>query len=346
MNSTWNYEVREWTNSMIKQVQFHLNAQRPYRQDDDFDWSMIGTQPQFSINWFISNSELLWASRSLLEDTLSKVHFDSALLLKLSGEHKYMFPRTEFSPLFIIENVTDFEHESLPDNLLGIPLKVIDLKVQGYPNKIKLLSSVETIIQLNKYKQYLMRRDGINTYPVNGDIVLDCGSCIGDNSMLFAAMVGEKGAVHSFDPVPLHNQFCKLQLELSPHLKQTLYFNQVAVSDQNTNQNSKLTDITKISPGQSDIQGFPSVKIDKYVSDNLDKVDLIKMDIEGFEIPALNGAQEVIKTFKPKLAISAYHKPTDHWEIPILIKSIYPEYKIYFAHHSPVRWESVYYATT
>ena len=58
------------------------------------------------------------------------------------------------------------------------------------------------------------------------------------------------------------------------------------------------------------------------------------MDIEGFEIPALNGAKRIIKEYKPKLAISAYHKISDLWEIPYLVISSFPEYKdFYFRQH-------------
>ena len=77
-----------------------------------------------------------------------------------------------------------------------------------------------------------------------------------------------------------------------------------------------------------------------------DKVTLIKMDIEGSEIEALNGAVNVIKRDKPRLAICIYHKPEHLYAIPLWIKKTVPEYKLYIRHHSDTRWtDTVLYAT-
>jgi hypothetical protein len=68
------------------------------------------------------------------------------------------------------------------------------------------------------------------------------------------------------------------------------------------------------------------------------------MDIEGSEVAALQGASMIVRDFKPRLAISAYHRPDDLWTIPEIIRKTNPKYKIFFGHHSPMQWESVYYA--
>lgn len=63
------------------------------------------------------------------------------------------------------------------------------------------------------------------------------------------------------------------------------------------------------------------------------KVDFIKMDIEGAEIKALEGAQNCIKNNVPTLAISAYHELNHLWEVPLLIKKLDDKYRLYFRHH-------------
>lgn len=63
------------------------------------------------------------------------------------------------------------------------------------------------------------------------------------------------------------------------------------------------------------------------------QVDLIKLDLEGGEIAALNGAKEVLANSRPRLAVSLYHKPDDLWNIPLLLKSLCPDYKFYIRQH-------------
>ena len=76
----------------------------------------------------------------------------------------------------------------------------------------------------------------------------------------------------------------------------------------------------------------------------LEKVTFIKMDIEGSEREALKGAERVILRDKPRLAICVYHKWEDLYEIPMMVKRMAPEYRLYLRHHSDTAMETVLYA--
>lgn len=87
----------------------------------------------------------------------------------------------------------------------------------------------------------------------------------------------------------------------------------------------------------------PVTTIDRTV-DPHDRVTMIKMDVEGSELEALKGARETILRDKPKLAICIYHKLEDLWEIPLYIKELVPEYRLWIRHHSSCMFETVLYA--
>ena len=74
------------------------------------------------------------------------------------------------------------------------------------------------------------------------------------------------------------------------------------------------------------------------------RITYLKMDIEGAELKALEGARETILANKPKLAICVYHHFKDLWEIPLFIKNLVPEYRIFLRHHTKLEYETVCYA--
>ncbi len=70
----------------------------------------------------------------------------------------------------------------------------------------------------------------------------------------------------------------------------------------------------------------------------------IKFDVEGAEENAIKGAQKTLKNHKPRLNIAAYHKNSDIFLIPILVKTINPDYNVFMRHHSYIpAWDTNYY---
>ena len=70
----------------------------------------------------------------------------------------------------------------------------------------------------------------------------------------------------------------------------------------------------------------------------------IKFDIEGAEHDALVGGAETIRANLPVLAVCLYHKPEDVWDLPLLVRSIASDYRLYLRRYSDERWETVLYA--
>jgi FkbM family methyltransferase len=70
----------------------------------------------------------------------------------------------------------------------------------------------------------------------------------------------------------------------------------------------------------------------------------IKMDIEGAEPEALAGASKLLRDHQPVLAVCTYHRSEHLWQIPNLIRSIAPEYRLFLRRYAEECWEGVCYA--
>ena len=74
------------------------------------------------------------------------------------------------------------------------------------------------------------------------------------------------------------------------------------------------------------------VEVEKKTIDGLigdEKVDLIKLDVEGDEKTALDGALSVISRDKPSLAVSLYHRTDDLFGLILYVHALLPEHRLY-----------------
>jgi hypothetical protein len=77
---------------------------------------------------------------------------------------------------------------------------------------------------------------------------------------------------------------------------------------------------------------------------NNTRIDFIKMDIEGAELPALKGAVKTIRKFKPKLAIAIYHSWDDFTGLPAFINSLDLGYRLFIGHYTIHAEETILFA--
>lgn len=89
-----------------------------------------------------------------------------------------------------------------------------------------------------------------------------------------------------------------------------------------------------------DYQATNINSIDNLISQ---KVDYIKLDIEGAEQDTIIGAKDTIKKYKPILAICIYHKAEDWYKVPQLVLDIESDYDIYLRHYMEGIYETVMY---
>jgi len=159
-----------------------------------------------------------------------------------------------------------------------------------------------------------------------GMTVMDVGANIGQFTLVAANRVGTTGRVHSFEPTPELVAHILRNLELNG--LENVAVNPIAVSDEagratlhlvepdNPGENS----IVNPSPGARTLE-VPTVTLDGYIAEHeVGRVDVIKIDIEGAEIPALRGAPGLLSgdespvlvlEFHPKTLAYSGHSPDD-----------------------------------
>lgn len=181
-----------------------------------------------------------------------------------------------------------------------------------------------------------------------GDVVIDAGAFIGDTAVLFSYKTDGDCSVHSFELLDENISLIHQNLEMNRSFAKNVIVNKTALSDTHGGwmwiDAGSVQGATKASTGEvAGKEKISTTTIDHYVKENdLSKVDFIKMDIEGGEVPALKGSKETIQKFKPKLAICLYHVWSDPFLIPELIRSFGVNYDFAFKWVQLTKgWEAV-----
>jgi FkbM family methyltransferase len=160
-----------------------------------------------------------------------------------------------------------------------------------------------------------------------GDVFLDCGACCGETAV-WAANRGA-GKVYSFEPHPESQGYLLANAKKYGHGRISLVPCGVGATEGRA---GMITEAGNLGGTRlvMDTAGAASVVVlDDWCRENAVRPDFIKMDIEGAEMAALRGARKVITENRPRLAVCLYHRLSDMWEIPLLLKEMVPEYRFW-----------------
>jgi len=159
--------------------------------------------------------------------------------------------------------------------------------------------------------------------------IIDCGACDGDTLHNFLQLYGKNfESYDAFELLP--DNFYRLNAvveSLPENIGSKIKTHQSGVS--NTTRDTLVWGENKGARISWDNTGTPSKlsALDEVVYER--RPSLLKMDIEGEEFPALLGAKQIINDFRPILAIAIYHSSEDLVNIPLWIKTVYPDYKLF-----------------
>jgi FkbM family methyltransferase len=291
------------------------------------------------------------AGYSAFADRASKALFRDLLVYRYLTPHFSQVARNKT----LSRELEAFMHEDYPSEPLPInveahdgPMMVCPVHFNGVAAKIA--TTKYGLYWTMKSEQYFFRRDKTFVGPEKGDVILDCGALFGDTAIKFAAYAGTAGKVYSFDPVPRHAKIAR-EAVVWNQLEDRIEVFACGVSNKSTVHDLADVDAHQpptnedIQPGHRLRAAEPTITIDDFCRQKgVQSVSYIKMDIEGSEAEALEGACNTIAAFRPKLAVCLYHKPSDLWTIPAELKRRYPFYKLYLQHYSLHLEETVLYA--
>lgn len=237
-------------------------------------------------------------------------------------------------------------HKKYKDSIIVIALSQHHQQVAVYQQLIRegfresdILIPQEGYLFCDRAKQYF---DIKEVYPESEDeVFVDAGCYNGQTSLNYGELCGGKVKIVAFEPE--HDNY----LECDRRLKQSGYeyelYECATWSEETTLNFFSAEGETWASKIYAN--GNNSVK-----ADSIDhilkgrKATYIKYDVEGSELEALKGSIETIQKYRPKLAISLYHKPEDVIEIPDFLENLNMDYRYYIRQYQTRMQETTLYA--
>jgi len=183
----------------------------------------------------------------------------------------------------------------------------------GLINLYRAFFTDEVILRTNEYEPQIQRL--MNAIISEGDTVIDIGANIGVHSILLSNLVGRGGKVLAFEPIPHLIKKLNTNLVLANSRNVAVY--PFAVGDKNGQLEINAIDEDDFNSGSSSLVVNENIKLlethkikinsiildDFLLEKNINKIDFVKIDIEGFELNALKGMRSLIAKSKPTMII-------------------------------------------
>lgn len=222
-------------------------------------------------------------------------------------------------------NFSGVSYEGVIGRLIRFPLKLIprDMRLPILQGKLRgkrwIVGSSNHGCWLGSYEYEKQSLFAKIIQP--GSVVFDIGAHAGFYTLLASELVGQKGKVVAFEPLPRNIHFLKEHLRLNQCKNVTVI--EAAVAEQ--------SNITYFEEGRNSSTGFLSskgclevkaVSIDELVSKGeIPPPDYMKIDVEGAELLVLHGAKSILNNYYPTIFL-ATHGIDVHQSCCMLLKSI------------------------
>lgn len=187
---------------------------------------------------------------------------------------------------------------------------------------------------------YALAEQEVDVYNVDnvtvklGDVVLDCGANIGSFTRL--ALNAGASKVAAIDPSPRNAECLRRTFAVEIEEGRVIVveegvWHEPSSMTMNIYDDSMLDSLilssrseSRTPPTQTEVR---LDTIDNIVAKlELDRVDFIKMDVEGAERNALQGGASIIERYLPRMSIATENLPDDIRVLPEVVRGIFPGY--------------------
>jgi len=274
-------------------------------------WSAVGT-----LQFALENPQRFDEVYNLLSDNDSKSTFDWFIQFRVA----YAFVGEEARFVFLSRiSREDFKEK----------VSKIKLDREGYMKfgKYNFLSLKEASVDSWIFEQYNL--SGLCEVS-SGDFVVDGGAFKGETAFWFLSKGA--GKVYAFEGDAINFEVLSKNVRLN-RVEDKIIPIKALLSDKDGVSMIKMTgsgSSSTLANGGTEVE---SITLDSFVfKNNIEHIDFIKLDVEGGELDVLKGARETIKKFKPKMAISVYHKGDDIITIPLFLHELLKDANFYLSH--------------
>lgn len=320
--------------------------------DPWFGWPQVLTEAKKWKHWVPILDRVEWLYRALNDDG-SRECLVRIFVHRLAGAEHAPLPDPMVGRTMAdwkdLEMVEDGNGAGIDSGFRGLKLRAYEIPFGD--DCIRLYTTSErpnTLFDVGQYTD-----DTIQARVKPGDVVIDGGGCWGDSALYFAGLSGPAGRVFSFEFLESNLRVFSKNLELNPGLADRIRILERPLwSDAKTfftvKGDGPATRVSPVPEGSGEIPAgaIPGISIDAFVEENgLDRLDFIKMDIEGSEPQALAGSLNSIRRFRPHLALCVYHHPLDFVRLAESVAALQLGYRFTLRHFTDGEWETVLFAT-
>lgn len=161
----------------------------------------------------------------------------------------------------------------------------------------------------------------------SNEVFCDVGSFDGFTTEQFITLVeGKYDHIHVFEPIPMQRQ----QIEERLHSSRRLTVWPYALGSGR----GEVRFSSSGSASRFDPQGDIVVQIRSLDDLGIEGPTLIKVDVEGHERDFIEGARETLRTFRPKVAIAAYHRWDDLYVLSAALVELLAPCKVFLRHYT------------